>query len=66
METRIQEEDHPWSDWEDHGGFDDEDALMGRIDQRRHIPFPELPWYYEKKQCVLCRPVTVGIQMSFL
>ena len=58
--------DPPWKDWEDQGGFDDEEALMGVIASKRSASFQEQPWYYEKKQANKHQPIMVSIQMSFL
>ena len=55
----------PWEDWEDHGGFDDEESLMGRLSSTHLIPFQERPWYYEKKRSSPHKPIPFGIQMSF-
>ena len=56
----------PWEDWEDHGGFDDEDALMGSIASKQQLPNQERPWYYEKKQKCAYQPITFSVQLSFL
>ena len=64
---QVKSESHPsWEDWEDHGGFDDEEALMGKRITLRSVPFQERPWYYEKKQANKHQPIIVSIQMSFL
>ncbi len=64
--TQIQKESRPWEDWEDHGGFDDEESLMGIAVPKRSVIFQEKPWYYEKKRGNVHRPITFGIQISFL
>lgn len=64
--TQIQKESRPWEDWEDHGGFDDEESLMGVAAPKRSIIFLEKPWYYEKKRNSTQHPITFGIQISFL
>ena len=56
----------PWEDWEDHGGFDDEESLMGKAVSRQSAPFQERPWYYEKKRSGFFQPADTGIQLSFL
>lgn len=56
----------PWEDWEDQGGFDDEDSLMGKLPSYQSTPFPERPWYYEKKQGCTHQPIQTSIQLSFL
>ena len=44
--AQVQSESHPpWEDWEDHGGFDDEEALMGKKIIPQSAPFQERPWY---------------------
>ncbi len=65
--VQIQSESHPpWEDWEDNGGFDDEEALMGKRISFQSAPFLETPWYYEKKRSNRQKPIPVSIQMSFL
>ena len=64
--TQIQKEHMPWEDWEDHGGFDDEESLMGVTAPKRSVIFQEIPWYYEKKRGNVHQPITFGIQISFL
>ena len=65
--TQVQSESNPpWEDWEDHGGFDDEEALMGKRITFLSAPFQERQWYYEKKHCSHQEPITVSIQLSFL
>ena len=64
--TQIQKESKPWEDWEDYGGFDDEESLMGVAAQKRSVIFQEKPWYYEKKRGSAHQSITFGIQMSFL
>ena len=65
--AQIQTENRPpWEDWEDQGGFDDEESLMGRLSSNQLIPFQERPWYYEKKRPRIYRPAATGIQLSFL
>ena len=65
--AQIKTESHPpWEDWEDHGGFDDEEALMGKKITLQSAHFQERQWYYEKKRCNPQKPITVSIQMSFL
>ncbi len=64
--TQIQKENSPWEDWEDHGGFDDEESLMENGVPRQSAPFHERPWYYEKKWTGIYRPTATGIQLSFL
>ena len=64
--TQIQKENSPWEDWEDHGGFDDEESLMGVAAPNRPFIFQEKPWYYEKKRGSFHQPITFGIQISFL
>lgn len=65
--VQIQSESHPsWEDWEDHGGFDDEEALMGKKLTFQTVPFQERQWYYEKKPSSYKQLITVSIQMSFL
>lgn len=56
----------PWKDWEDDGGFDDEESLMGVTGSKRSAIFQEKPWYYEKKRGNVRQPITFGIQISFL
>ena len=56
----------PWEDWEDHGGFDDEEALMGKLTSKSPVLFQERPWYYEKQKNRNPHPITVCIQLSFL
>jgi len=56
----------PWEDWEDHGGFDDEEALMGKKIIPQSAPFQDRQWYYEKKRSYHQKPITLSIQMSFL
>ena len=65
--AQMRSENHPpWEDWEDLGGFDDEESLMGKRITFRSTPFQERPWYYENKQAKNRQPITVSIQMSFL
>ncbi len=64
MNTR--ETNLPWDDWEDQGGFDDEEALFGKYSSSQKEPFLERPWYYEKKRYSVHQPLFVCIQMSFL
>ena len=65
--VQIQTENRPpWEDWEDHGGFDDEESLMGKAITHQSAPFQERPWYYEKKRTSIYRPAATGIQLSFL
>ena len=64
--TQIQKESRPWEDWEDHGGFDDEESLMGVTAPKQSVIFQEKPWYYEKKRGNVHQPITFGIQISFL
>ncbi len=65
--AQIKTENHPpWEDWEDHGGFDDEESLMGRRITLPPAPFQERQWYYEKKRGNKHQTITVSIQMSFL
>ncbi len=56
----------PWEDWEDHGGFDDEESLMGKLPSCQSVPCPERPWYYEKKRSGIHLPIRASIQLSFL
>lgn len=56
----------PWKDWEDQGGFDDDEALDGIIDPKRPTPFQERLWYYEKKRKCTWQPIIFGVQLSFL
>ncbi len=56
----------PWEDWEDHGGFDDDEALDGIIAPKRPTQFQERPWYYEKKRGNVNKAIVFGIQTSFL
>lgn len=56
----------PWEDWEDNGGFDDEESLIGKLSSNRLITFQERPWYYEKKRSITHQPIALGIQISFL
>ena len=56
----------PWEDWEDHGGYDGEESLMGKAITHQSAPFQERPWYYEKKRASIYRPGATGIQLSFL
>ena len=63
---QIQKENRPWEDWEDHGGFDDEDSLFGGPSLNQSAPFLERPWYYEKKRNSVHRSRFVCVQMSFL
>ena len=65
--AQMRSENHPpWEDWEDHGGFDDEEALMGKRITLQSVPFQERQWYYEKKRSYHQKPITVSIQLSFL
>ena len=65
-DSQIQKGNKPWEDWEDYGGFDDEESLMGVAAQKRSVIFQEKPWYYEKKRGSAHQPNTFGIQTSFL
>ena len=56
----------PWEDWEDHGGFDDDEALIGKRITFQSVPYQKRSWYYEKKSSSPQEPITVSIQMSFL
>ena len=56
----------PWEDWEDHGGFDDDEALIGKRITFQSLSYQKRPWYYEKKSSGPQKPITVSIQMSFL
>ena len=56
----------PWEDWEDHGGFDDDEALIGKRITFQSIPYQKRPWYYETKSSGPQKTITVSIQMSFL
>ena len=65
--AQIQSKSPPsWEDWEDHGGYDDEEALMGKKFTFQSAPFQERQWYYEKKRSYHQKPITVSIQLSFL
>ncbi len=65
--AQMRSENHPpWEDWEDHGGFDDEEALMGKRFTLQSATFQERQWYYEKKRGNHQKPILVSIQMSFL
>ncbi len=68
METaeRNQAKGCPWDDWEDHGGFDDDESLMGIITPERSVFFQVRPWYYENKQSKPFTPVVISVQTSFL
>ena len=46
----------PWEDWEDHGGFDDVESLVGQKSTLHLAPFQERPWYYEKKHAQKHQP----------
>lgn len=44
--AQIQTENRPpWEDWEDHGGFDDEESLMGKLFVNQPVAFQDRPWY---------------------
>lgn len=66
MDTVIRTDNRPWEDWEDDGGFDDDDALMWIITPKRQLPVQERPWYYEKRGKRADRPLTFSVQLSFL
>ena len=68
MEAKNNLEKHPaWEDWEDHGGFDDEEALMGILHSRKKNDFlQERPWYYEKNKTRHYAPQIATKQLSFL
>ena len=69
MDTPMQIQrraDPPWKDWEDHGGYDDEETLLGSIVFNKPALPQDRPWYYEKKRYSPCQPITVCIQMTFL
>lgn len=65
--VQRQAENHPaWEDWEDQGGFDDEESLMGKRITFQSAIFQNRSWYYEKKKIITPRTITFGVQMSFL
>ena len=51
----------PWEDWEDQGGFDDEESLIGKLSSNQLIHFQERSWYYEKKRSITYKPIAFGI-----
>ena len=64
--VQCQAEKHPaWEDWEDEGGFDDDESLMGFTPHRTSKgPPQERPWYYEQKKS---GPFGImAMQLSFL
>lgn len=65
-DTQIQKENNPWEDWEDCGGFDDEESLIGMSIMQGPDVFQAMPWYYEKKRGSNHQSNTLGIQTSFL
>ena len=64
--VHIQKDSGPWEDWEDCGGFDDEESLVGMSIMQQSDIFQEKTWYYEKKRGSIHQPNTFGIQTSFL
>ena len=65
--VQHQAENHPaWEDWEDQGGFNDEESLMEKRITFQSAIFQKRPWYYEKKKIITPRTITFGVQMSFL
>ena len=67
MVTQIKKENpSPWEDWEDHGGFDDDEALIGKYILNYPPSFKRRPWYYEKQQRKIRHSGRASIQLSFL
>ena len=65
--AQIQIENRPpWEDWEDYGGFDDEESLIGILSPNQSVPIQERPWYYEKNRSHVHLPAIIGMQLSFL